>query len=85
MTLRYWSCLVLQQSFPGGFPGGSVVEESACIEGDPGSSPGLGRFPEEGNGSPPQYSCLENSMEREVLACRLGRLQSMGSQRVGNN
>jgi len=26
--------------------------------------PGLGRFPGEGNGSPLQYSCLENSMDR---------------------
>ena len=26
--------------------------------------PGLGRFPEGGNGDPLQYSCLENSMDR---------------------
>ena len=26
--------------------------------------PGLGRSPGEGNGNPPQYSCLENSMDR---------------------
>ena len=26
--------------------------------------PGLGRFPEEGNSNPLQYSCLENSMDR---------------------
>ena len=43
-----------------------------------GSVPGLGRSPEEGNGNPLQYSCLENSMDREP-----GRLQSMGLQRVG--
>ena len=24
----------------------------------------LGRFPGEGNGNPPQYSCLENPMDR---------------------
>ena len=30
----------------------------------------------EGNGTPLQYSCLENPMDREA------RLQSMGSQRV---
>ena len=29
-----------------------------------GSFPGWGRFPGEGNGNPPQYSCLENSMNR---------------------
>ena len=28
--------------------------------------PGLGRCPEEGNGNPFQYSCLENSMDREA-------------------
>ena len=36
---------------------------SAYSAGDPGSIPGLGRSPGEGNGNPLQYSCLENSME----------------------
>ena len=27
-------------------------------------SPGSGRSPGEGNGNPPQYSCLENPMDR---------------------
>ena len=31
---------------------------------DPGLIPGWGRSPEEGNGNPLQYSCLENSMDR---------------------
>ena len=31
---------------------------------DVGSIPGLGRSPGEGNGSPLQYSCLENPMDR---------------------
>ena len=31
---------------------------------DVGSVPGLGRSPGEGNGSPLQCSCLENSMDR---------------------
>jgi len=31
---------------------------------DPGSVPGWGRSPGEGNGSPVQYSCLENFMDR---------------------
>ena len=35
---------------------------SACNAGDPGSIPGLGRSPGEGNGNPLQYSCLENPM-----------------------
>ena len=46
------------------FPGGSEVKASACNMGDPGSIPGSGRSPGEGNGNPLQYSCLENSMDR---------------------
>ena len=46
------------------FPGDSDGKESACNAGDLDSIPGLGRFPGEGNGNPPQYSCLENSMDR---------------------
>ena len=45
------------------FPGVSD-KESACNAEDPGSIPGLGRSPGEGNGYPFQYSCLENSMDR---------------------
>ena len=37
-----------------------------CNAGDWGSIPGLGRSPGEGNDYPLQYSCLENSMEREA-------------------
>ena len=50
----------------GGFPGSSEGKVSACNAGDPGSIPGLGRSPGEGNGNPLQYSCLENSMDRGV-------------------
>ena len=35
-----------------GFPGSSAGKESACNAGDPGSIPGLGRSPAEGNGDP---------------------------------
>ena len=45
------------------FPGGSEVKVPASNEGDSGSIPGLGRSPGEGNGSPLQYSCLENPMD----------------------
>ena len=40
------------------FPGGSDGKESACNAGDPGSVPGLGRSPGEGNGYLFLYSCL---------------------------
>ena len=47
-----------------GFPGGSDGIESACSTGDQGSIPGSGRSPGGGHGSPLQYSCLENPMDR---------------------
>ena len=62
------------------FPCSSVGEESACNAGDPGSIPGLGRSSGEGNGNPCQYSCLENPVDRGAWG-----LQSVGSQRVGND
>ena len=46
------------------FPGGSNRKDSACNAGHPGSIPGLGRSPGEGNGNPLQYSCRGNSMDR---------------------
>ena len=45
------------------FPGGSDGKVSAYNAGDPGSVPGSGRSPGEGNGNPLQYSCLENPMD----------------------
>ena len=49
------------------FPGGSDGKASAYNEGDPGSSPGSGRSPGEGNGNPLQYSCLEKSYGQRSL------------------
>ena len=60
-----------------GFPSSSDGKESACNAGDPGSIPGSGRAPGEGNGYPLQYSCLENPMDRGAWW-----LQSMGLQSV---
>ena len=45
------------------FPGGSDSKASAHNAGDPGLIPGSGRSSGEGNGNPPQYSCLENPMD----------------------
>ena len=45
------------------FPGGSDGKASVYNAGDLGSIPGLGRSPEEGNGNPLQYYCLENLMD----------------------
>ena len=41
---------------------GSEGKASAYNAGDPGSIPGSGRSPGEGNGNSLQYSCLENPM-----------------------
>ena len=61
-----------------GFSGGSDHKESACNAGDPGSIPGSGRCPGEGNGNPLQCSCLKNSMDRGAWQA----IQSMVSLRV---
>ena len=54
-----------------GFPGGAAVKNpptSAGYAGDRGLIPGAGRFPEEGNGNPLQYSRLENHRQRRLVA-----------------
>ena len=55
-----------------------MVKNMPASAGDTSSIPRSGRSPGEGNGNPLQYSCLENSMDREEP----GRLQSTGSQRI---
>ena len=45
----------------------SDSKASAYNAGDPGSVPGLGRSPGEGNGNALQYSCLEKSHGRRSL------------------
>ena len=63
-----------------GFPGGSDGIASACNAGDPGSIPGLGRAPGEGNGNPLWTLAWKIPWMEEP-----GGLQSMGPQRVGHN
>ena len=58
VTLKCYFLLYLD------FPGGSDGKASVYNEGDPGSIPGLGRSPGEGNGNPLQDYCLENPMDR---------------------
>ena len=54
-----------------GFPGGSDGKESSCNAGDPGSIPGLGKSPGEGNGYSLQYSCPRIPWTEEILIIRL--------------
>ena len=72
--------LFLCPSVSSDFPGGSDSKASAYNVGDLGSIPGLGRSSGEGNGNPLLYSCLKIPWTEEP-----GRLQSMGSQRVGHD
>ena len=65
-TARRWhqySVHLLRVSGPK-VPGGPDSKEAASKLGDPGSVPGSGRSPGEGNGNLPQNSCLENPMDR---------------------
>ena len=83
-----------------GFPGVSDVKVSASSA-DPGSFPGSGRSPGEGNGNPLQYSCLENPMLREdwrttvhgvtkiqnraTKQQQLGEQVNLGGEKVGSD
>ena len=51
-------------SFEGTSLVAQMVKASTYNVGDPGSIPGSGRSPGEGNGNPLQYFCLENPMDR---------------------
>ena len=81
--LVYWvykgchSCLLLDILWPYssvGFPDDSDGRESTRNAGDPGSIPGSGRSPGEGNGYPLQYSGMENSMD--CLVHRVAKSQT---------
>ena len=62
--------------------GGAVVKNPPASAEDArvmGSVPGSGRSPGVGNGTPLQFSCLENSMDRGAWW-----VQCMGLQRIGH-
>ena len=65
-----------------GFPGSSASKESTCNAGDPGSTPGLGRYPGEGIGYPLQYSLasLVAQMVRNLPAMQETPVQSQGQE-----
>ena len=54
--------------------GGSMVKNPPANAGDVGLISGSGRTAGEGNGSPLQYSCLENSMDREAWQATVYRV-----------
>ena len=45
-----------------------AMQETTCSAGDPGSIPGVGRYPGKGDGNPFRYSCLEKSHGQRSLA-----------------
>ena len=60
-----------------GFPGGSDGKESACNAGDPGSVPGSGRSPREGNGYLLQYFLPGESQEqKQATSHRVSKSQT---------
>ena len=61
-----------------GFPHSSIGKESACNAGDPGSIPGSGKSPGEGNGNLLQYSCLENPTDRGAWQATVHRATRVG-------
>ena len=61
-----------------GVPGGSDSKETACDVGDPGSIPGLGRSPEEGNSNHSSILAWKTPWTEEP-----GGLQPMGSRKSG--
>ena len=69
-------CISLYQCL--GFTGGTVVKNPLASVGDiraMGVSPQSGRPLGVGNVNPPQYSCLENSMDRGVWQATFPRSQ----------
>ena len=70
------------------FPGGSDGKASVYNAGDLGSSPGLGRSPGEGKATHSSTIAWKTHGQRSLqVGYRLqpGRLQAMGSQRVGHD
>ena len=61
-AMTVWVLVLVDLSLPGGSDG----KVSAHNVGDPGSIPGSGRSPGEGNSNPLQYCCVENPMDREA-------------------
>ena len=63
----------------------SEAQETTYNAGDPGSIPGSGRSPGEGNGNPPLYSCLGNPMDRGAWWATVHGVTRVGHNLVTNH
>ena len=68
----------IAERFHHGFPWWPGSKECICQAGDTGLTPGSGRTPGEGNGTPLQYSCWKIPWTEQS-----GGLQSMGLNNSG--
>ena len=68
-----------------GFSYSSVGKEPAYKAGDPGLISGLGKSPEEGNGNPLQYTCLENPMDRGAWQAIVHGVARVGQDLAGKS
>jgi len=65
-----------------GFPEGSDGKESAYNAGNPSLIPGSGRSSGGSHGNPPQYSCLENSINGGAWWATVHELTKSWTQRI---
>ena len=73
-----WMCLLLRKDFP-------VVRNPPANVGDVGSIPGSGRSPGQRNGSPRQYSCLGNPIDRDIFQAIVNGVWREMTEWLNNN
>ena len=83
---QLWDKTINVHYYPG-FPGDSVnnlstMQKTTCNARDPGSIPGSGRFPAEGNGNPLQDSCLGNTEDRGAWRATVCEVPRVGHHSV---
>ena len=81
--IYYFHSILYEYQVLGSFPGVSVVKNpcaNAGDAGDSGSISGSGRFPGEGHGSPLQYACVENPVDRGAWQATVHRVTKSSTQ-----
>ena len=77
----------MKQKLVLGFPGGSSGKDLLANARDirDGFTPWIGRSPGGGQGNPLQYSCLENSKDREAWEATVHRVTKNQTQLKGSS